>query len=148
MTRIVRSRRSVLGALMVAFGVVAAMFVPGTAVAEQQACSLAGSWSVSVVEHLSTGPVTRTGVFTFDEGGGGTLVTGGGLTGTLTWTQQGKTIAFDLNHNLPPDGSVTGSQQGTLHNSQKFTSTGTTTQYRADGSVIESFRADFTATKN
>ncbi|MGW6426921.1 hypothetical protein ACWF82_29975 [Nocardia sp. NPDC055053] len=138
-----------LGALIMTFGIASAVFTPTTASAEESAArSLAGSWTVSVIEYLSTGPVTRSAQFTFNEGGDGSVVTGGGLTGTLTWTQQKHVISIDANHDLPPDGTAKGFQVGTLADANRFTSSGTTTLFRADGSVIVSFRSDFTGTRN
>ncbi|KAA0023098.1 hypothetical protein [Antrihabitans cavernicola] len=139
------SRRVVAG---MAATVAIAATVAGNAAAAPNATTVVGTWSVSVVEHYRTGDVTRSGTFTFAPGGDGTVVTGSGLTGSLRWTQRGPGIRFDYNHNLPPDGTAQGHQDGSVARSAtNFTSTGVVTQFRADRSVIERFAADFTGTK-
>ncbi|WP_394832264.1 hypothetical protein LVJ94_37685 [Pendulispora rubella] len=109
--------------------------------------SLVGVWEVTVIEHHAAGDVTRTGTFTFEAGGGGSMVTSIGLHGPATWTQKGSSIQFDYEHNLPPGGKAVGHQDGTLTSYRCFTSTGVITQYNPDGSLIEHYAADFTSTR-
>lgn len=107
--------------------------------------SLAGTWSVVVVEHSQGGPFTRTGTFTYYQDGTGTVQTSGGFTGDLNWQQSGGSISFTFEHNLPGSGLAYGTESGTISGTT-FTSTGTIDTFNSNGDETDSFEGDFTGT--
>ncbi len=85
--------------------------------------TLAGRWLVTSVEKSGEREVTRTGTFDFAADGGGTVETSTGFHGALSWTQEGNTIRFDLDHDLRGGWQVRGSQLGSI-DGDHFTATG------------------------
>lgn len=113
--------------------------------AAPQAASLVGAWNVTVIEDSQGGPFTRTGVFTYNSDGTGTVSTSGGFTGALDWQQNGSSITFTFEHNLPASGLAYGTENGSISGTT-FTSTGTINTFDANGDQTDSFEGDFTST--
>lgn len=133
----------------VAVAVVAGVAMPGIADAATPHASnyysMAGTWSVAVVEHSTGGPFNRSGTFTYYTDGTGTLTTSAGLTGPLNWGQSADQVQFSFQHNLPNGGYADGTQNGYISaDGYSYSTTGTTYTYDANGYQTDAFQADFT----
>jgi hypothetical protein len=137
-----RKRIVLSGVVVLGVGVATPMTA---AAAVAQAASLAGAWNVTVEEYSQGGPFTRTGVFTYNSDGTGTVATSGGFTGSLDWQQSGSSITFTFEHNLPAGGLAYGTENGSISGTT-FTSTGTITTFDSNGDQTDSFEGDFTST--
>jgi len=138
-------KRIVLSGAVVALTVGAALPMTAAAAVPHAATSLAGVWNVVVIEDSTGGPFTRTGTFTYNSDGTGTVQTSGGFTGALDWQQTNGNITFTFEHNLPGSGLATGTQNGTISGTG-FTSTGTTDTFNSNGDETDSFASSFTGT--
>jgi hypothetical protein len=133
--------RIVLAGAVVALSVSATLPM-GDAGAAAQYTSLVGAWNVTVTEYSKGGPFIRTGVFTYNSDGTGTVSTSGGFTGALDWQQSGSSITFTFEHNLPGGGLAYGTENGSTSGTT-FTSNGTITTFNSNGDQTDSFEGDF-----
>ena len=109
--------------------------------------SLVGTWVADVVTSIpSTGQTT----IRFNADGTVTPVTG---SGTGTWTAgQGNRFSFDLEHPVVGSGGeVTGNvvahQDGNLLGEDRFSSSGDSTTYDLNGTVVRSFTVELSAVR-